>query len=67
MLIPELLCLHLGKKIIEQHVRAFTKPIPKREISFVYRRDHWKINMIKAIKKTIIESIPKTLILLILI
>jgi len=57
-LIPELLSLQLGKEILEQHVREFEPPIPSREISFVYRRDHWKINIIKAIKQTIQESLP---------
>lgn len=57
-LIPELLGLQLGKEVLEQHVREFEPPIPTREISFVYRRDHWKINIIKAIKQTIQDSLP---------
>ncbi|MBY0315045.1 MAG: LysR family transcriptional regulator [Bdellovibrionales bacterium] len=42
----------------KKYIREFKTPSPTREISFVYRRDHWKIDVIDAIKKTVLEVVP---------
>ncbi len=57
-LIPAMMMQFMGKNEIEKHVRPFTPPTPVREVSFVYRRDHWKLDIIRAIKDTIIKNLP---------
>lgn len=57
-LIPAMMMEFMGKKEIEEHIRPFTNPIPVREVSFVYRRDHWKLEIIRAIKETIAKNLP---------
>jgi LysR family hydrogen peroxide-inducible transcriptional activator len=57
-LIPAMMMQFMGKNEIEKHVRPFTSPTPVREVSFVYRRDHWKLDIIRAIKDTIIKNLP---------
>lgn len=60
-LVPQLMAQLMAKSELEKHVRPFTDPVPTREISFVCRRDHWKIEIIEAIKKTILGSLnPST-------
>lgn len=60
-LLPSLMTHQLPKKEVDAHVRAFRAPIPTREVSFIYRRDHWKLEIISAIKATVLESLPKTM------
>lgn len=57
-LLPELATDNLGEntKLIE-----FEKPTPVREIGLVYRREHYKQDLIEAIAETVKESIPKEL------
>jgi LysR family hydrogen peroxide-inducible transcriptional activator len=57
-LIPAMMMQFMGKSEIEKHVRPFTSPTPVREVSFVYRRDHWKLEIIRAIKDTILRNLP---------
>lgn len=58
-LIPGMMLNFMSESEKKNSVRAFKYPLPTREISFIYRRDHWKLDIIDAIKKTIYEIIPE--------
>ncbi len=58
-LIPSMMMQFMSKTEINQHTRPFTAPVPVREVSFVYRRDHWKLDIIRVIKDTVIKNLPK--------
>ena len=60
-LIPAMMAHSLDKKEFQNHVRPFKAPTPTREVSFVYRRDHWKLNVVKAVEETVIQSLPEAL------
>ncbi|MBP6217900.1 MAG: LysR family transcriptional regulator [Oligoflexales bacterium] len=60
-LIPDLLTTLMSRADVRTHVRPFVPPVPTREISFVYRRDHWKLEMIKALKHSVMKSLPEDL------
>lgn len=57
-LLPWLAEESLGKntRLIE-----FERPIPAREIGLVYRREHYKISLILALKEAIFECIPEAI------
>ncbi len=57
-LLPAMMALSLDKKEFTAQVRPFKAPVPVREISFIYRRDHWKLEIIKAIEEAVINSVP---------
>lgn len=57
-LIPELMTALMSSAEIRASVRPFGIPAPTREISFVHRRDFWKIEIIEALQKSILRSIP---------
>jgi LysR family hydrogen peroxide-inducible transcriptional activator len=54
-LLPWLAKDHIGEssKLIE-----FERPIPAREIGLIYRREHYKIELINALTEAIIQSVP---------
>ena len=58
-LIPELLATRMSSAEVRAHVRPFAAPVPTREISFVYRRDHWKLEIIDALEKAVTKSLPE--------
>jgi LysR family hydrogen peroxide-inducible transcriptional activator len=58
-LIPALMVLSLRKEERDAHVRPFSAPVPTREISMVYRRDHWKLPQIRAIESTVRACLPE--------
>jgi LysR family transcriptional regulator, hydrogen peroxide-inducible genes activator len=58
-MIPALMAETMGKKEKENHLRPFRAPTPTREISFIYRRDHWKLEIISAIESAIRGSLPE--------
>jgi len=60
-LIPAMMAFALSEKERTGHVRAFTPPVPTREISFIYRRDHWKLTIIKAIEETVLQNLPASI------
>jgi LysR family hydrogen peroxide-inducible transcriptional activator len=60
-LIPALMAASLRKDEVAAHVRSFKSPIPTREISIIYRRDHWKLAIIEAIETTIIQNLPEVI------
>ncbi len=55
-LLPLLAEDNLGKntRLIE-----FERPIPAREVGLVYRREHYKIELIKALRESIYQCIPE--------
>jgi LysR family hydrogen peroxide-inducible transcriptional activator len=57
-LIPAMMALSLRKDEQAAHVRPFRAPVPTREISLIYRRDHWKLDVIRAIEETVAQSLP---------
>ncbi len=57
-LIPAMMMQFMSKSEVEKHVRPFSGPAPVREVSFVYRRDHWKIEIIRAIKDMVLKNLP---------
>lgn len=54
-LVPELATKSLGRKSI---LVPFERPIPAREVGLVYRRDHYKLNLIEALAESIIKALP---------
>lgn len=56
-LLPSLMRRSLDEEA-SARLRHFRAPIPAREISFVYRRDHWKLDIIAALEATIRSSVP---------
>lgn len=59
-LLPAMTALSLRKQEQEMHLRPFKRPFPVREVSLVYRRDHWKLAIIRAIEETISKNLPKS-------
>lgn len=60
-LIPAMMALSLKKAERDAHVRPFKAPVPAREISLVYRRDHWKLTILRVIEETIAKVLPDTM------
>ena len=42
----------------EKHVRSFKSPIPMREVSLVCTRNQWKKDIMRALERSIIDSLP---------
>lgn len=61
-LLPYLAIRQLKGNCIKSHVRYFNDPVPQRKIRMVYGREYLKQHIIKAFKKTIMESIPEPLL-----
>lgn len=59
-LIPAMMMQFMSKGEIDKHVRSFSGQTPVREVSFVYRRDHWKLDIIRAIKDMVVKNLPET-------
>jgi len=57
-LLPWLAQDNLGK---DTQLIDFERPIPAREVGLAYRREHYKINLIKALGEAIFECIPDEL------
>jgi LysR family hydrogen peroxide-inducible transcriptional activator len=60
-LFPYLFLKQLGSKEKSSHVKAFNKPVPSREVSLVYQRRQWKLDIVEALDSCIRESVPKEL------
>ncbi len=60
-LLPALMALSLRKDEQAAHLRPFKSPVPTREISLIYRRDHWKLAIIRAIENTIASTLPPSI------
>lgn len=57
-LLPQMAAHHIGR---HSEIVEFERPIPAREIGLVYRREHYKIDLIKAVGESVQECIPKDL------
>ncbi|KYG67774.1 hydrogen peroxide-inducible genes activator [Bdellovibrio bacteriovorus] len=57
-LLPYLAAEHIGDR---SHLVQFERPIPAREIGLVYRREHYKNELIEALGEAILKSIPEEL------
>lgn len=57
-LLPYLATEHVGQHSI---VIPFERPIPAREIGLVYRREHYKSELIESLGEAILKSIPEEL------
>lgn len=57
-LLPALATEHLGA---HSQVVPFERPIPAREIGLVYRREHYKNELIEAVGDAILKAIPEEL------
>jgi len=60
-LIPQLFVDTLPESERRNHVREFAAPVPSREVSLVYRRDHWKADILSAVEKTVEANLPDKL------
>jgi LysR family hydrogen peroxide-inducible transcriptional activator len=54
-LLPALATSHLGDR---SQIIPFERPIPSRQIGLVYRREHYKNELIEALGESIIQSLP---------
>lgn len=57
-LLPQLSTDSIGEK---SKLIPFERPIPAREIGLVYRREHYKNNLIEALAESIIKCLPEDL------
>jgi LysR family hydrogen peroxide-inducible transcriptional activator len=57
-LLPELATDHYG---VHSHLIPFERPIPAREIGLVYRREHYKNDLIESLGESILKAIPESL------
>lgn len=57
-LLPQLATDSLGRETI---LRPFERPAPAREIALVTRRHQFKRNLLDALEKAVIESVPESL------
>lgn len=60
-MLPALMAHSLRKSERDAHVRPFKAPLPVREISMIYQRDHWKLAIIDVIERTIAQSLPESI------
>ena len=61
-LLPYLATLYLSDEQMEEHVKPFRSPIPRREISIVYRREYLKKHLIDAYVDVVLEELPPELL-----
>jgi LysR family hydrogen peroxide-inducible transcriptional activator len=52
---------NLSEEEKKKYVRHFKAPVPTREVSLIYRKDQWKLDILKAIELSILDNIPKSL------
>ncbi|KHD87714.1 MAG: transcriptional regulator [Bdellovibrio sp. ArHS] len=57
-LLPYLAAEHIGQR---SHLVQFERPIPAREIGLVYRREHYKNELIEVLGEAILKCIPEEL------
>ncbi len=61
-LMPALFVNTLSEAERKEHIREFEQPVPTRELSVVYRRDQWKGDLLQALFKSIVSSLPPNMI-----
>lgn len=57
-LLPHLATEHIGSR---SQLVSFDRPIPAREIGLVYRREHYKNELIEALGEAVLKAIPEEL------
>ncbi|MBX7232550.1 MAG: hydrogen peroxide-inducible genes activator [Bdellovibrionales bacterium] len=60
-LIPQLFVNTLPETEQEMFVKEFEPPVPNRQVSLVYRRDQWKLGILQALEKVILENLPSNI------
>jgi LysR family hydrogen peroxide-inducible transcriptional activator len=60
-LIPALMAELLDPEERKRCVRSFRRPVPTREVSLVHRREHWKLDLIRAIEAAVGRAVPAAL------
>lgn len=58
-LIPDFFTQLMNPAEVRNCVRPFVSPVPAREVSFVYRRDHWKLEIVDALEKCVLRNLPE--------
>jgi LysR family hydrogen peroxide-inducible transcriptional activator len=58
-LIPAFMTSYMSEAEMRAHVRSFASPEPAREISLVCRRGHWKKSIVRALRESILKSLPE--------
>lgn len=61
-LIPHLALEELSPHIIKNNVRTLKKPTPSREISLVFHKSQWKMDILEKVKNLIIQNIDKDML-----
>lgn len=61
-LLPYLATLYLTDEQMEEYVKPFRSPTPRREISMVYRREYLKKHLIDAYVEVVLERLPPELL-----
>lgn len=59
--VPGLFVETLSESEKRDYVREIEKPVPSREVSLIYRRDHWKSDVLQALEETIRKKLPASL------
>ncbi len=57
-MVPALMTAIMKEAELKRHVRPFANPVPTREVSLVSRRDHWKLDILRAIEGSIQKNLP---------
>jgi LysR family hydrogen peroxide-inducible transcriptional activator len=57
-LVPKLSLEKISENTV---IKEFERPIPAREVGLVYRREHYKLELIEALGEAILLSIPEDL------
>lgn len=58
-MVPAMMTEYFSQSEKKNFIRKFKEPLPTREISFVYRRDHWKLDIIDCLKQAVLQVIPE--------
>ncbi len=60
-LIPETYARLLPKAIRRGRVRALADPVPVRQIGLVRLKSSWKLDMVQALERTLLSTVPRAL------
>ncbi|GAB4299469.1 MAG: LysR substrate-binding domain-containing protein [Ignavibacteriaceae bacterium] len=61
-LLPYLALQYIKEKKKLKYIKEFTKPVPKREVGFIYTNTFVKFHFLNALKKEILNVVPDELI-----
>ncbi|QQR88652.1 MAG: hydrogen peroxide-inducible genes activator [Myxococcales bacterium] len=60
-LFPESYAQTLPRTVQREQIRAFRDPVPTREVSLVYPKRSWKLDLVHVLRKTVLAGIPRVL------